>query len=236
MTGPSNYDARVKHALELLDLHAESVASVIDIATDTGHPLPIDTRGWSQILVSVLSGIKGLARKKGADLVDGSDVKAASTWHAIDTPRFNGVLKAGTLAENSGTIASLDAMPHLFFVLWDYAPISQNQRCRIWAVRPQHDAAFREMCALWYTQRASGEIKSNNFQLHPPRRLDLNTFRNRCGNLDYPLYFRADRVPGEVYRLVFSRPDVLASGLCSAASAAAVAAVPVDSWAERLLR
>ena len=58
--------------------------------------MPVDLRGWSQIIVSVLTGIKGIARKKGADLEDGSDVKAANTWEAIDTPRFNGVIKAGT--------------------------------------------------------------------------------------------------------------------------------------------
>jgi len=225
-------DPGVRRALHLLDLHADSVAKVIDVATETGHPLPIDTRGWSQILVSLLSGIPGLARKKGADLIDGSDVKAASTWHAIDTPRFNGVLKAGTLAATSGQLSSLDAMPHLFFVLWDYAPITDHPRCRVWVVRPQHDELFRDICQRWYSQRDSGAIRSNNFQLHPPRHLDLNTFRNTCGNLDYPLYFRADQRHCRRYQLTVFDPDVLDSGVCTPAGEAEVAAVPVDEQAQ----
>jgi len=79
----------------------------------------MDTRGWSQVLASILSGIKGLERKKGADLDDGSDVKGANTWKAIDTPRFNGVIKAGTKAATSDKLESLDDMPCLYLVLWD---------------------------------------------------------------------------------------------------------------------
>ena len=62
----------------------------------------------------------GLPGKKGADLVDGSDVKAVNTWEAIDTPRFNGVLKAGTKSASAGKLLSLDVVPYLFFVLWDH--------------------------------------------------------------------------------------------------------------------
>jgi hypothetical protein len=222
----------VERALALLDLHYDAVASVVELAKETEHPLPLDTRGWSQILVSVLSGVKGLARKKGADLADGSDVKAASTWHAIDTPRFNGVLKAGTKAVTSGTIESLDSMPHLFFVLWDYSPKVNDPRCRVWAVRPREDQLFRKMCALWFKKRELGEIKSTNFQLHPPRGLDLDTFRNRCGNLDYPLYFRADRPKEGRYELRVLAPEVLESGTCKLASNAEVELVPMDDDAD----
>jgi hypothetical protein len=227
-TAAAHSDDRVRRALDLLDLHADHVASTVDVATEVAHPLPIDTRAWSQIIVSVLSGIKGLARKKGTDLVDGSDVKAASTWHAIDTPRFNNVIKAGTRAVTSGKLVSLDTTPHLFFVLWDYAPITDHPRCRIWAVRPQHDEVFRGMCERWYALRDSGGIRSNNFQLHPPRHLDLNTIRNTCGNLDYPLYFRADRPPGGTYHLVSFDPAVLETGTCTPAAPAEVAAVPME--------
>ena len=108
--------ARATKSLRLLDEHYDAFYSVVDVARETGHPVPMDTRGWSQIIVSVLTGIKGLERKKGADLVDGSDVKGASTWEAIDTPRFNGVIKAGTQAAYSDSIDSLDMMPFLFFV------------------------------------------------------------------------------------------------------------------------
>lgn len=204
----------VKNALGLLDLHFESFYAAEPFATKTGHPVPVDTRGWSQILVSTLTGTMGLERKKGADLDDGSDVKGANTWGAIDTPRFNGVLKAGTKATTSGSMSSLDAMPFLYFVLWDQT-IRQTSRCRIWVVRTQHDAVFRGVCAAWYQKHAAGEISSNNFQLHPPRGKDTNEIRNTCGNLTYPLYFCAERAVGKKYALQCHVPSVLVSGSCS---------------------
>jgi len=163
-----------------------------------------------------LCGIKGLDRQKGADLSDGSDVKGANTWKAIDTPRFNGVIKAGTKADVSGKLDSLDGMPHLFLVLWDET-VRATARCRIWVVRTQRDKVFRKMCALWYAKRASGEIKSNNFQLHPPRGKDTNIIRNTCGNLSYPLYFCAERASDGKYRLLQFDPQVLVSGKCKSA-------------------
>jgi hypothetical protein len=93
--------AKMKHAavppevIELLTLHRQSFYDAAKIAETTAHPVPTDTRSWSQILVSLLTGIKGMARKNGADLADGSDVKAANLWLAIDTPRFNGCVKSG---------------------------------------------------------------------------------------------------------------------------------------------
>lgn len=200
-------------ALELLDLHFESFHSAEPFARLTGHPVPVDTRGWSQILVSTLTGVKGLERKKGADLDDGSDVKGANTWSAIDTPRFNGVIKAGTKALTSDSIESLDEMPYLYFVLWDETA-RKTARCRIWVVRTQTDQLFRGICASWYEQRESGQIKSTNFQLHPPRGKDSNEIRNSCGNLLYPLLFAAERAAGEKYRLVHYDPKVLSDGQC----------------------
>ncbi len=185
----------VQNALSLLDLHHKSFFLVEPFASQTGHPVPMDTRGWSQILASVLTGISGLDRQKGADLKDGSDVKGANTWKAIDTPRFNGVVKAGTKSETSGRLESLDDMPHLYLILWDESP-RKAARCRIWVVRTQEDPVFRDMCETWYKQRQAGKIISNNFQLHPPRGLDTNVIRNTCGNLEYPLYFSAEMKNG----------------------------------------
>ena len=202
-------------ALALLDLHYESFHAVEPYATETGHPVPTDTRGWSQIVVSTLRGIKGLARQKGADLDDGSDVKGANTWKAIDTPRFNGVVKAGTKAIVSGKLDSLDEMPHLYLVLWDET-VRSTAHCRIWVVRPQRDKAFRKMCASWYEKRASGEIRSNNFQLHPPRGKDTDIIRNTCGNLLYPLFFGRNARPVQKYRLLKLDPQALLSGTCKA--------------------
>ena len=201
--------------LALLDLHFGSFYSVSPFATKTGHPVPTDTRGWSQIVVSTLCGIRGLDRKKGADLADGSDVKGANTWQAIDTPRFNGAIKAGTQASSSGQLASLDHMPNLYLVLWDNT-IRDTARCRIWVVRPQHDEVFRSLCAAWYSKRSAGEIKSNNFQLHPPRGNDTNEIRNTCGNLVYPLYFNAERRDVK-YEIINYDPQARLSGACSKA-------------------
>ncbi len=205
-----------EQALELLDLHFESFYAAEPFASRTGHPVPMDTRGWSQIVVSVLCGIKGLERQKGADLDDGSDVKGANTWKAIDTPRFNGVIKAGTKANTSDKIESLDGMPHLYLVLWDET-VRRTARCRIWVVQPQLDAVFRHMCATWYEKRTSGEIASTNFQLHPPRGKDVDIIRNTCGNLKYPLYFCAERALNEKYKLVSFDAAARTSGLCRVA-------------------
>jgi hypothetical protein len=208
---------RVQAALRLLDHHYDAFKLVEPFAIETGHPVPVDTRGWSQVLVSTLTGIKGLERKKGADLDDGSDVKGANTWAAIDTPRFNGVIKAGTKAGYSDKIESLDAMPHLYFVLWDETA-RKTRRCRIWVVRTQIDKLFREICVSWYLKRAAGEIKSSNFQLHPPRKLDTDIFRNTCGNLKYPLFFAAERGEKGTYELVVCNAGVIDSGACAPAT------------------
>ncbi len=208
--------AQVIKALAILDLHYDSFYAVEPYATETGHPVPMDTRGWSQVLVSALCGIKGLERKKGADFADGSDVKGANTWEAIDTPRFNGVIKAGTKAVASDKIGSLDSMPHLYMVLWDKTE-RNTARCRIWVVRTQHDDLFRDMCASWYDMRARGDIRSTNFQLHPPRGKDTDIIRNTCGNLSYPLYFHAERPPQGTYTLLKFDPEARVSGSCATA-------------------
>lgn len=156
-------DARISKAISLLNVHYASFKAVEAYAHEYGHPEPCDTRGWSQVLVSVLTGLKGIQRQKGADLEDGSDVKGACTWGAIDTPRFNGCIKAGTKSSLAGTMASLDREPYIFFVLWDYEPSLNTERCRIWVVRPQKDTVFRKMCARWYNQCKAGKIKSTNF-------------------------------------------------------------------------
>ena len=204
---------RLNDALQLLDLHHETFFAAEPFATLTGHPVPMDTRGWSQILASVLSGISGLDRQKGADLRDGSDVKAANTWKAIDTPRFNGVIKAGTKSESSGKLSSLDDMPHLYLVLWDDTS-EGHSRCRIWVVRTQEDEFFRQMCSAWYQQRDEGKIVSSNFQLHPPRGKDTNVIRNTLGVLQYPLYFSAVKEAGKPYRCLTFDESVRETGVC----------------------
>ena len=143
-------------------------------------------------------------------------MKWYNTWEAIDTPRFNNVIKAGTLATTSGQLASLDKMPHLYLVLWDETE-RDTARCRIWVVRPQSDPAFRSVCGEWYSKRSAGEVKSNNFQLHPPRGNDTDIIRNTCGNLSYPLYFSAERgrTDESKYLLLRYEPEARITGTCS---------------------
>ena len=204
---------KVDEVLALLDRHHQAFYAVADIARETGHPVPMDTRGWSQIIVSVLTGITGLKNKKGADLIDGSDVKGANTWKAIDTPRFNGVIKAGTKAEHSGKLTSLDSVPYLFLVLWDVKSLGEH-RCRIWCVRPMVDGEFRAMCKRWYDDKDSGKVKSDNFQLQPPRGQNTNRIHNSWGDLLYPLLFCAEQKKDK-FSLVTYDLDVLKSGLCT---------------------
>ena len=210
MKNQSNID----EVLEFLKLHHDAFFQATVFAEQTQHPTPSDTRAYSQIVVSLLCGVKGRARQKGSDLEDGSDVKGANTWGAIDTPRFNNVIKAGTKSAVSDSMDSLDEMPKLFFVLWDNEPEHKRERCRIWCVRPRDDRVFRAMCASWYEKRQNGEIRSDNFQLHPPRGLNSNSFRNTCGNLDYPLLFCAEFTDGE-YKVKTHQPEVLEIGLCT---------------------
>ena len=204
--------------IDLLNTHLRHFSEVSEVARMTGHTAPSDTKSWSQIVVSTLTGIKGLDRKKGADLSDGSDVKAANVWDAIDTPRFNGVLKTGRLSAASrvpDSVSALDDTPHLFFVLWDYTPTEKLPRCRIWVVRTKADAKFREIATGWYADRAAGRT-SNNFQLHPPRNQDHDRFSNTWGTLSYPLLFAAVYDSTEkTYKVTHYEPAALESGCCS---------------------
>ena len=208
--------ARIDAVLELLELHHASFFKIAPRAAETGHTVPSDTKSWSEILVSLLTGLQGRKRQKGSDLADGSDVKAANVWEAIDTPRFNGVLPAGrttSAAQKPEDVSALDDVPFLFFVLWDHEQASRLPRCRVWVVRPPDDPAFRGMATAWYGAKERGVITSNNFQLHPPRNLDTNVFRNTCGNLRYPLLFCAVRGT-DGYQIRHFDESVLQDGQC----------------------
>jgi len=201
-------------ALNILNIHHIHFFESKKYADITEQPVPEDSRAWSQVLVSTITGIKGLGRRKGSDLIDGSDVKSANAWCSIDTVRFNSVIKAGTQSELSGSMHYLDQMPFLFFVLWDHEPNVRNERCRIWVVRPQHDTLFRRIANNWYTQLATRQIQSNNFQLHPPIDTNNDVFRNNCGNFSYPLLLNAGW-DGTKYIVQFYNPDILQKGLCN---------------------
>lgn len=209
-------EADLEAAIDLLNLHHRSFQAARPFAERTGHTVPSDTKSWSQVLVSLLSGIGGRGRRKGSDLSDGSDVKAANVWCAIDTPRFNGCAPAGrttAAAIRPEDIAAFNDTPHLYLVLWDERLPEGIPRCRVWVVRPQRDRAFRRIVAEWYRQRREGEITSTNFQLHPPRNRNDNVVRNLCGNLEYPLLFCAERV-GRTFAVTHYDAATLDSGAC----------------------
>jgi len=222
-------------ALKLLNIHYESFYRVSPFANKTGHPVPVDTRAWSQILASILSRIQGIKRKKGADLDDGSDVKGANTWQTISTARFNNVITAGTKSTASGAIKLLNKTPYFFLVLWDHRKEirkkTERPRCRVWCIRPQYDKLFRKLCASWYKAWEKGKLskakgkgnKSNakkkkiiifdNFQLHPPRDKNTNIITNDRGNFKYPLLFCAEYYKNKSrYNLVKYNPIVLKNG------------------------
>jgi hypothetical protein len=208
-------------ALKILNAHYLSFIEAKAFAQEYDQLIPTDTKAWSQILISALAGMKGLARKKGADFADGSDVKAANCWSAIDTPRFNGSLPAGRISATSkkaDDVSALDEIPYLFFVLWDDKPDNNAPRCRVWCVRPGKDVIFRGMAAKWYQQRKDGKITSNNFQLHPPRFKNSDIFRNECGNLSYPLLFSALWDNDEkTFKAESYNPNALVDGKCAVA-------------------
>ena len=199
--------------IDVLNTHHRHFFEGQKFAEMTDQPTPEDSRAWSQILISVLTGKPGLARQKGQDLADGSDVKAANAWSSIDKVRFNGVIKAGTKSNLSGSMAYLDQMPYLFFVLWDREPLVQMERVRVWIVRSQNDKLFRDMANKWYQLHSAGIIKSDNLQLHPPVNQDNNMLTNNCGNLIYPLLFKAEW-NGVTYVPSYYNPDVLINGEC----------------------
>lgn len=209
--------SQVTQTLKLLDLHHSSFYKVLKYANKTGHPVPTDTRAWSQILVSSLTGITGLEQKKGTDLADGSDVKAANCWETIDTPRFNGSIPAGRKSKTSRkplNVTALNNIPHIYFVMWDHIEKQPKiKRNRIWCVRANKDKVFRDICSLWYKNRRTGKIKSDNFQLHPPRNLDSNLIKNNCGNFEMPLLFEARRVNNS-FSCVYYNPSVIKRGKC----------------------
>ncbi len=64
--------------INLLNMHHNFFFSAKEYADLTKQLTPEDSRAWSQILVSLITGIKGLGRRKGSDLADGSDVKSAN--------------------------------------------------------------------------------------------------------------------------------------------------------------
>jgi hypothetical protein len=146
----------------------------------------LDSGYLGQHLVSLISGIPGRgpgSRGKGYDLVDGSEIKVASSLGAIDVPRWN-----HTGFGNRAKLSAYLQNPSVYFVLFD-TPTRNEEfplRIRVWRVRSKTDSAFTDIVNRWANLESSG-----NFQLHPPCWRDGSIARNECGNVEMPLIFEA---------------------------------------------
>jgi MamI restriction endonuclease len=152
----------------------------------TQQSAQLDSGYLAQHLVSLVSGTPGRgpgSRGKGDDLLDGSEIKAASTIGAIDVPRWN----HSNLGRKDKVKAYL-ANPYVYFVLFDTAVRGEvfPLRIRVWRVAPQRDQAFATVVKTWTAGKSSG-----NFQLHPPCWKAESVARNESGNLSLPLIFEA---------------------------------------------
>lgn len=152
----------------------------------TNQTSQIDSGYLGQHLVSLVSGTLGRgtgSRGKGDDLVDGSEIKTASTLGGMDTPRWN----HGSFGRPE-KVAQYLSSAYVYFVLFDTTERNQEQplRLRIWRVEPKVDTAFVEVVQAWAKQKTSG-----NFQLQPPRWQTGSRVTNLGGALDLPLIFEA---------------------------------------------
>ena len=151
----------------------------------TGQSAQIDSGYLGQHLVSLVSGLPGRgrgSRGKGADLVDGSEIKIASTLGGVDKPRWNNKL------DTPEAVATYLKNPAIYFGLFDTLGKGEDfpVRVRVWIVEPPEDAVFRNTVRTWAAKRTSG-----NFQLHPPCWSDSDVATNQSGNVVLPLAFRA---------------------------------------------
>jgi hypothetical protein len=158
----------------------------------TEQSAQVDSGYLGQHLVTIITGIPGRGeggRGKGLDLIDGSEVKVASTFGGIDVPRWNNNISG---SKKKNYLAS----PNIYFVLFDtlnrYEPFPV--RVRIWRVRAKLDKIFQGVVNNWAKKKTSG-----NFQLHPPCWKDSNIITNESGNIIAPLMFEAVQLEiGEV--------------------------------------
>lgn len=155
--------------------------------TVTNQTSQFDSGYLAQQLTSILSGIPGTAlRGRGDDLADGSEVKAANTVQATDTPRWNHSLK------RRDQVDSHLSKPSIFYVLFDTVERDDSSpiRCRIWKVSPSTDHAYQVLVEQWDTGRGA---TTYNMQIQPPR-WDASNIASCFGTrLALPLFFHAEQ-------------------------------------------
>jgi len=178
----------------------------------------IDFGYLAQHLVTLISGIPGKGQRgKGDDLLDGSDVKSASSLDASDIPRWNNV-NCGKYSEID-LKNKLDQMPFLLFVLFDTTTRGGSiLRCRVWSVRTKEDEAFRTVALGWARDNDKLSMKRRNLQLHPPiwEKAEKNITTNTYGNLQLPLIYHSEQldIPGIlVMETKLYKPELMENGL-----------------------
>lgn len=194
---PDTRKALVKQFIESVVL--SQYRQLVDWQTVTGQSSQLDSGYLGQQLVSLLTGIPGVGRRgKGADLLDGSEVKAASTLSGIDVPRWNNQIGR---AQNRLRYLEKHA---IFFVLFDTVTRAETfpLRVRVWRVSPRSDRDFRAVIETWGRRKSSG-----NFQLHPPCWDAGNVATNQAGNLKLPLMFQAQQK--EIGKIDFMEINVI---------------------------
>lgn len=152
----------------------------------TRQTAQLDSGYLGQHLVSLISATPGRGaggRGKGHDLVDGSEIKAASALGGIDQPRWNHT--------SFGKPENVDAYlksKFIYFILFDTTTRYEEfpLRLRVWRVAPASDSAFVRIVRNWAKETTSG-----NFQLQPPRWQEGSRVTNLGGNLELPLIFAA---------------------------------------------
>lgn len=155
--------------------------------TVTKQTAQLDSGYLAQQLVSILTGISGSGlRGRGDDLSDGSEIKAANTIQATDTPRWNHSLRTDE------QVRAHLAKPAVYYVLFDTVIRNDEApfRCRVWRVLTATDAAYRALVENWSVQRTLGRY---NMQIQPPRWTTTN--RATCFGtvIELPLFFHAQQ-------------------------------------------
>lgn len=170
----------------------------------TGQSAQLDTGYIAQHIASILLRTPGQGfRGKGDDLIDKSEVKAASALAGVDRARWNHGF--GTIAqedrqrERAKDKKDLDwipkwkryqCLPTVVYVLLDLVEGDGNEtlRLRTWCVFPESDQVWQKLLgdfiALYEPGGPRKSTTERNLQLHPPIGQEHSLVTNDVTSLD----------------------------------------------------